>query len=67
MAIHSVSISEIIKCSQGKLCLKAEVRGEDYERMKHGSKTEIKAVTFSNMRIDQHQDEKVDIYVIFDI
>ena len=65
MAVHSVSISEISSYS-GKYVLKATCHGEEYVRGKHGSKTEIKAVTFSNMRIIIESD-KVDIYIIFDI
>ena len=65
MAVHSVSISEISSDS-GKYVLKATCHGEEYARGKHGSKTEIKAVTFSNMRIIIESD-KVDIYIIFDI
>lgn len=76
MAVHSVSITEIISSDitsdissgSGKYKLKATCHGEEYERGKHGSKTEIKAVTFSNMRIIPADGSgKVDIYIIFDI
>lgn len=67
MAVHSVSITEISK-GEGDFILRANCHGEEYDRRKHGSKTEIKAVTFSNMRIiSSDQSDRVDIYVIFDI
>lgn len=68
MAVNSVSITEFLKVDDsGKYALKATCHGEEYERRKHGSKTEIKAVTFSNMRIISDEEDKVDIYIIFDI
>ena len=72
MAVHSVTITEIISSdtssNAGKYKLNATCHGEEYERGKHGSKTEIKAVTFSNMRIiTADESGKVDIYIIFDI
>lgn len=66
MAIGSVEIIDKIQSESGVLKLSARCRGEDYVRGKHGSKTEIKAVTFSNMRIVV-DDEKCELYVIFDI
>lgn len=74
LAIKSVSIKSFAlntassSNEESKYKLRAMVGGEEYERGKHGSKTEIKAVTFSNMQIikDENSD-KVDIYVIFDI
>lgn len=68
MAVHSVSITEICKGEEGSFALRATCHGEEYDRRKHGSKTEIKAVTFSNMRIiSSDQSDRVDIYIIFDI
>lgn len=78
LAIKSVSIKYLsaltstlndnINCDQSKYKLVAVVEGEEYERGKHGSKTEIKAVTFSNMQIIKNENsDKVEIYVIFDI
>ena len=70
MAVKTVTIKSIEKdtaspnTSQHKLL--ATCQGEEYVRGKHGSKTEIKAVTFSNMRIISEHG-KVDLYVIFDI
>jgi SHS2 domain-containing protein len=67
MAVHSVSITDISSIDSGIYVLKATCHGEEYERRKHGSKTEIKAVTFSNMKIITNENDKVDIYIIFDI
>lgn len=68
MAVKTVEIKNIIKDESDlsvKYLLKATCKGEEYLRSKHSSKTEIKAVTFSNMRINIT--ESVNIYVIFDI
>lgn len=67
MAIHSVSVCSF-DADSSPLRMSFKCHGEEYERSKHGSKTEIKAVTFSNMRIDTDESTGlVDIYVIFDI
>lgn len=67
MAVHSVPVKGINKTADN-YCLEAVCHGEEYDRSKHGSKTEIKAVTFSNMRIIScDQSDQVDIYIIFDI
>ena len=67
MAIRSVCIDSL-NCTAAPYKLTATCRGEEYSRSKHGSKTEIKAVTFSNMRIiDNSEANTFDIYVIFDI
>ena len=67
MAIKTVCIDSL-NCTVAPYKLKATCRGEEYSRIKHGSKTEIKAVTFSNMRIiDNSEANTFDIYVIFDI
>ena len=73
MAVKNVNITELITQNHNGILyyrLKGFCRGEEYERIKHGSKTEIKAVTFSNMNISVRGDEeekRVDIYIIFDI
>lgn len=71
MAVKSVKIDSITKDVSDTFHLEASCRGEEYERRKHGSKTEIKAVTFSNMSINiidcEDNRVKVDIYIIFDI
>lgn len=68
MAIGTVEILGKIESNdqQGIFKLNFKCKGEDYERSKHGSKTEIKAVTLSNMSIVENGD-KCEIYVIFDI
>ena len=82
LAIKSISIKYLnlsavpsnlkasVNCDgdQSKYKLVALAEGEEYERGKHGSKTEIKAVTFSNMQIiNNEKSDNVEIYVIFDI
>lgn len=67
MAVKTVIIDSITEV-KGIIRLKATCKGEEYERGKHGSKTEIKAVTFSNMRINTcPKTNRADIYIIFDI
>lgn len=66
MAVKTVTIKSITSDTNSVYKLVATCQGEEYVRSKHCSKTEIKAVTFSNMRIISNRD-KVEIYVIFDI
>ena len=69
MAIGKVEIIDgFDRTSCDNLKIRFACCGEDYSRKIHGSKTEIKAVTFSNMRILQDdQTGAHHIYVIFDI
>lgn len=69
MAIGDILITGPIRIDEkGNYSLSGVCRGEPYSRERHLSKTEIKAVTYSNMRIIQDSPDKlVHIYVIFDI
>ncbi len=69
LAVGEISIVEPITVNpSGEYSMAGICRGEPYERAKHLSKTEIKAVTYSNMRIiDSGPDGLVHVYVIFDI
>ena len=69
LAIGDIQITApITQNSEGKYFLSGRCCGEIYSREKHQSRTEIKAVTYSNMRIIQDRpDGLVHIYVIFDI
>lgn len=67
LALKRVEIQDMMS---GPSCfqLSATCFGEEYSRPKHGSKTEIKSVTYSNMIIKQKSDSHVwDIYAIVDI
>ncbi len=53
-----------VKTTLQKKELKAELTGEKYERIKHGSKLEIKAVTYHMLNVDLVNNE---IKILFDI
>ncbi|CAB1117265.1 unnamed protein product [Ectocarpus sp. CCAP 1310/34] len=46
-------------------CLYRE--GETFDLSKHPQGTEVKAITYSNMQINEGPDGRTDIYVIVDI
>ncbi|MFC1506587.1 archease [Thermoproteota archaeon] len=48
---------EIIEAQRESYRLKAKIYGEDFNSKKHPSKTEVKAVTFHMMEIDQSGDQ----------
>jgi SHS2 domain-containing protein len=54
----------IVKTTLLKKELKAELTGEKYDRKKHGSKLEIKAVTYHMLNVDLVNNE---IKILFDI
>ncbi|MEM3252648.1 MAG: archease [Thermoplasmata archaeon] len=53
-----------VKTTLQKTELKAELTGEKYDRKKHGSKLEIKAVTYHMLNVDLVNNE---IKILFDI
>lgn len=69
LAMRSLEIVSLTAGSAaGSYSLSARCFGEEYRREKHGSRTEIKAVTYSNLRIVQDAtDGQTHVYVIFDI
>ncbi len=69
LAVGDILVTEPIrKNGEGNYTVSGHCRGEAYQRGKHHSKTEIKAVTYSNMRIiDSSPDGLIHVYVIFDI
>ncbi|HEX17634.1 MAG TPA: archease [Thermoplasmatales archaeon] len=54
-----------VKINEGDLSLKARVKGEVYDREKHGYGTEIKAVTYHMLEIKKG--EIYEVQVLFDI
>ncbi|TRO57124.1 archease [[Eubacterium] cellulosolvens] len=48
---------EIIEAQRGSYRLKAKIYGEDFNSKKHPSKTEVKAVTFHMLEINQSRDQ----------
>ncbi len=46
--------------------LEAKVRGEKYDRQKHGAKAEIKGVTYHEMQIERQRD-RVTVRFILDL
>lgn len=69
LAIKRIDLSQkIVKDDEGLYFMAGSCFGEEYSRPKHFSRTEVKSVTFSNMRIvTDSPDNLFHIYVIFDI
>lgn len=57
---------EIIPEAEGGYRIEARVRGEKYDPDKHGSGSEVKAMTYHMMEIDQGEDE-CSVQVVVDI
>lgn len=57
---------ERINVNKGHLTLKAEAFGEDFDRERHPSKTEVKAVTYHLMEIE-HSDTKCRLRFLLDL
>ena len=57
---------ESIKKKQDKYLLKANVKGERFNKKKHEIGTEVKAITYSFMDIEE-KDWEVKINIVFDI
>jgi SHS2 domain-containing protein len=55
-----------IKKEQDKYCLKAIVKGEEYDKFKHEPGTEVKGITYSFINIEEKKDN-VKINIVFDI
>ncbi len=56
MACSSFEITHMIENATG-VALEAKVRGEAYDRAKHGSKTEVKGITYHLMEISEEPGE----------
>lgn len=52
--------------SEGSLSIEAEGQGEVFDRQRHVSGTEIKAITYSAMQINEADDDS-EVFVIVDI
>jgi SHS2 domain-containing protein len=55
-----------IKKDQNKYYLKALCKGEKFDKLKHESGTEVKAITYSFMNIEEKKN-KAKINIVFDI
>ena len=62
---NSVNIEPIRQIKTHYL-LNAKLEGEKFSREKHEIGTEVKAITYSFMKIEE-KEERVEIYMIFDI
>ncbi|MEM1559924.1 MAG: archease [Ignisphaera sp.] len=60
------SISEELLDGEKVLCLKAQVRGEEFDDKKHEPRTVVKAVTYHQMRVEKSNNKWI-IDVVFDI
>ena len=57
---------ETIEKTDNKFLLKAKLKGEKFNKNKHEIGTEVKAITYSFMNIEQKKN-KVEIEMVFDI
>lgn len=57
---------ESIEKSGEELSLEASLKGEEFDKGKHEYGTEVKAITYSYMKIEQ-QEDRVNIEIVFDI
>ena len=59
---------KITKCDLENFVIEAVADGECFDMDKHGNfrRTEVKAVTYASMKVEQ-KDDKWEIYVIFDL
>ncbi|VDK84016.1 unnamed protein product [Litomosoides sigmodontis] len=59
-------VAKVIKLDREKFEVQVRCWGESFDLTRHPQGTEIKAITYSNMQINESSD-KTDIYVIVDI
>jgi len=55
--VYSSYDTSIASDTSTQFKLRAKIRGEKYDRAKHGSKTEIKGVTYHLMAIEESEEE----------
>ncbi|MFW9826232.1 MAG: archease [Candidatus Thorarchaeota archaeon] len=65
LIFNDITINKIQK-SQDKYRLNALIKGEKFDKSKHKIGTEVKAITYSFMEIEEKK-EKVTIKIVFDI
>ena len=65
LVFSDISVKSIEKI-QNKYKLKALVKGEKFDKDKHEIGTEVKAITYSFMNIEEKK-KKVEINIVFDI
>ena len=65
LIFNEVSIQPIVK-EQGKYVLEAKASGEKFDKYKHEPGTEVKAITYSFMNIEEKK-KNVKINIVFDI
>jgi SHS2 domain-containing protein len=58
MVYSQFKVAPIAKTTPG-LRVKAEVSGEKYDRQKHGTKVEVKAVTYHKMEVVRERDHTI--------
>ncbi|CAN0384758.1 unnamed protein product, partial [Ectocarpus fasciculatus] len=76
LAVKRTTVSGTVDRGEGKTGsggpaprwrLKATAEGETFDLSKHPQGTEVKAITYSNMQINEGPGGRTDIYVIVDI
>ncbi len=66
LIFSEIVVVEIIKKEQDKYHLKARIKGEIFDKNKHEIGTEVKAITYSFMEIEEKKGT-IKIKVVFDI
>jgi len=64
--VYSVFQVELVKKAEEGMSMHATVRGEHYDRRKHGAKVEVKAVTYHRMQVERGS-TKTSIRFILDL
>lgn len=66
LIFKSISVSKILQISPEKWSIHATARGELFELGRHFQDTEVKAITYSYLQIEEKK-ERVDIKIVYDI
>ncbi|MFX1280168.1 MAG: archease [Promethearchaeota archaeon] len=65
LVFNEITVESIVKMEH-KFKLKAKLRGEKFDKNKHEIGTEVKAITYSFMNIEEKKN-RVEINIVFDI
>jgi SHS2 domain-containing protein len=66
LVFSNITVETIDKTPNNKFKLRAVVKGEKFDKSKHEIGTEVKAITYSFMNVEQKRN-KVEIDIVFDI
>lgn len=61
------TVAVVVKAGDSAFAVNTSGEGESFDANKHPSGTEVKAITFSNLQVQQTEQNRWDIWVIVDI